>query len=142
MVQLTRLDRYNWESCLSISLLPEQETYVPSILFSLAQASFEAVKPLGIMYRGKMIGLLIHGEFSGICWISRILIDKDYQGRGLGTEAIQQMIKRLAIHPSCREIRTSYVKENQAAQAFFEKLGFEPIPGEIGQEVVAVYVGE
>ncbi len=136
------LDRYNWELCLDITLLPAQEAMLPPVLYSLAQARFENLTPMGILVGEKMIGFLMYGEFGGICWINRIMIDAKYQGMGFGTSAIQQLVAKLNSNIHCREIRTSYARDNYPARHFFEALGFEVIPSELADgEVVMRYEG-
>lgn len=132
------LDRYNWELCLEIKLSVQQESFVPSVLYSLAQARFEQLVPYGIMYKEQMVGFIMYGEFAGICWISRILIDKDFQRMGIGSKAIQELISVLKKNIRCKEIRTSYDIHNTQAKLFFYSLGFEPTDEPIGSEEVAV----
>lgn len=135
------LDRYNWEHCLEVQMYPEQQAYMPSILFSLAQARFEDLVPYGVMHKGKMVGFLMYGNFAGICWINRVVIDKDHQRQGIGRAATMQLLERLQRNMRCREIRTSYAANNHIAQSFFGSLGFEPLVEGLGEEIVARYKG-
>lgn len=137
--QIIPLDRYNWELCLEIEMEPEQRAFIPSVLYSLAQAKFEQLVPYGIMHHGKMVGFIMYGNFAGICWISRVIIDKDYQNQGIGRTAVRQLIEVMQGKISCKEIRTSYQADNHAAATFFAKLGFQPLPKVLGDEVVAQY---
>lgn len=137
MVSIELLDRYNWEACLEIELTPEQNRFVPSVLYSLAQARFEDLVPYGIRYQGNMVGMLMYGRFSaGLCWINRVLIDKEYQRLGIGQKAVEQLLIQLRRRRQCAEIRTSYVPENLAAAHFFAKLGFRPVDAPLEDEVV------
>ncbi|MEL6589252.1 MAG: GNAT family N-acetyltransferase [Bacteroidota bacterium] len=139
MAHLVPLDRYNWELALEIRLSPEQERFLPSVLYSLAQAKFEDLHPYGILHEEKMIGFLMYGEFGGICWLNRIMIDHEYQHQGIGHSAMQQILAQLRRKMRCKEIRTSYSRHNYNADRFFTGLGFEPIDSDIGDEVVAVF---
>ena len=139
--RIVPLDRYNWEGCLKISLLPEQESFVPSVLYSLAQARFENLSPYGIEVEGEIVGLIMYGDFGGICWISRVLIDYRYQRQGIGNAAIRQLLEHLGGKYSCKEIRTSYSMSNDAADKFFRSMGFRPISEPVDGEVVARYEG-
>ncbi len=133
------LDRYNWESCLDIRLAPEQEVFIPPVLYSLAQAKFEQLHPFGIEHDQKMVGLMMYGEFSGICWLTRIMIDIEYQHQGIGTEAITQLLEMFRKNIRCKEIRTSHARNNLQAAAFFEHLDFFPLVDALSEEVVRVY---
>lgn len=134
------LDRYNWELALKIQLTPEQESFTPSVLYSLAQANFDKLYPYGITYKGKMVGMIMYGDFSGICWVSRILIDKDHQRKGIGSTALTQLIDLLRRRMSCKEIRTSYAKGNYGASSFFSDFGFEPLEDALHEEIVMRYL--
>ena len=142
MIQLVTLDRYNWELCLDIHLHPEQETFVPPVLYSLAQAKFENLIPYGILKKGKMVGFMMYGIFGGICWINRIIVDKDYQRRGIGSAAVSQLLTQLIHKHTCKEIRVSYANDNATARDFFAKMGFSPINESLQEETIAVYQGK
>lgn len=137
MVLLTPLNRFNWESYLTIQVQSTQENFVPSVLYSLAQAKFENLFPLGITLDNEIVGFLMYGNFSGIFWINRILIDKKFQRKGIGKAALRQLIAQFRQNPQCKEIRTSFVAENIAARKLFTDLGFIPINEDMEGEIVA-----
>jgi diamine N-acetyltransferase len=137
--QIVPLDRYNWEQCLAITLTPEQEGHIPPVLYSLAQAKFEDLKSFGIVRQERMVGLLMYGEFGGICWISRVMIDQGSQRQGIGRAAVSQLLQQLRRNISCREIRSSYATDNYPAAQFFATLGFVPLDAQLNDEVVVRY---
>lgn len=137
--QIVPLDRYNWELCLNINLTPEQERFVPSILYSLAQAKFENLHPFGVLHHDEIVGFIMYGEFGGICWINRIVIDKEFQGMGIGRSAVRQLVELLSGKIGCKEIRTSVSAENLAARRFFQTMGFSDMQQAFDDEVVLVY---
>jgi len=137
--QIIPLDRYNWEHSLDIQLPPEQARFVPSVLYSLAQARFEELHPYGIMLEDKMVGFLMYGEFAGICWISRVIVDINHQRKGVGRTALRQLLENLRHNFHCKEIRASYAKENDTARQFFLAMGFLPLSEPLDDEEVVVY---
>jgi len=139
MTQIIPLDRYNWELCLDIKLNPEQSAFLPPVLYSLAQAKFENLTPYGIVKDEKMVGFLMYGEFGDICWVNRILMDKDYQGMGIGSKALGLLLDKLRLNYRCREIRTTYSADNEAAAAFFAGMGFVANGEPINNEIIAVF---
>lgn len=141
-VRIVPLDRFNWEKVLHIRPKAEQEQFMPSVLHSLAQAKFENLHPFGIEFEGDMVGYLMYGDFHGICWISRILIDEHYQGVSIGKEALRLLLAYLKTKPNCHEVRTSFDPGNERAKRFFAALGFEPISTVLDDEWVAVWNGE
>ncbi|WNJ16101.1 GNAT family N-acetyltransferase [Pontibacter sp. G13] len=131
------LDRYNWELVLDVSIDDQQAQFVPPVLYTLAQAQFEQLKLFGIRHAGQMVGMITYGNFGGICWINRILIDVKFQRQGIGRAALEMLLAQLQGHPACHEIRTSYAKQNYAASQFFRQMGFVPIEPTLDHEVVA-----
>lgn len=125
--ELIPLDRYNWELCLKIEIHEDQRAYTPGILHSLAQSKFEQLTPNGIVYQGEMVGFLMYGTFGGICWITRIIIDRKVQGQGIGQSALAQLVRKLRGNTHCQEIRTSYAEGNHAAERLFASSGFVPM---------------
>ncbi|TAE52293.1 MAG: GNAT family N-acetyltransferase [Bacteroidetes bacterium] len=140
-IRIVALDRFNWELALALRLRPEQEAFVPSVLYSLAQAKFEQLHPYGIFSDQEMVGFLMYGEFSGICWINRILVDHRFQGKGVAREALSQLMSALKKRLACREIRTSYAVENKVAERLFASMGFEPVGDSSGEERIVRYEG-
>ncbi len=141
-VRIVLLDRFNWEQVLHIRPKPEQEGYIPSVLHSLAQAKFENLYPYGIQFEGDMVGFLMYGQFNGVCWINRILVDEHYQGASIGSEALRQLLHYLKTRPGCQEVRTSFDPHNERARQFFTSMGFEPLSTVLDNEWVAVWNGE
>ena len=139
--EIIPLDRFNWEQCLHIEVAPEEQAFVPSVLYSLAQAKFENLHPFGIKANGEFVGFLMYGEFSGICWINRVIIDAQHKREGIGRTAILQLVERLKHNIRCKEIRASYAKENHAAREFFYSLGFIPLEDVLKEEEVVVFAG-
>ncbi len=137
-VSLISLDRFNWELYINLSLSEAQTGFVPPILYSLAQANFEALTPLGINADNVPVGFAMYGIFGGIAWINRFMIDQDFQGKGVGKAALQLLIERLKKEPQCQEIRTSYAKNNTNAALLFASLGFQEINHTLAEEIVAV----
>ena len=140
--QLVSLDRYNWELCLSIQVKPEQQNYVPSVLYSLAQSKFEQLIPYGVQYGDQMVGLLMYGEFTGICWINRVIIDRNFQDMGIGKQAVLLLLDISKNNYRCKEIRASYSRFNETARHLFESVGFEKINEALEEEEVVVYKGK
>ena len=141
IIRIRPLDRFNWESALQLQLEEEQEDMMPSVLHSIAQSKFENLYPYGIFDDSTLVGFIMYGEFHGLCWINRILVDKFYQKLGVGTKALHLMIDLLNKHPKCREVRTSFDRRNALAEYFFSKNGFRRINDGMDDEIVMRYVG-
>lgn len=57
-------------------------------------------------------------------FITRLMIDYKYQGKGIGTQAMLKIIEVMKRFP-CKEIYTSFVSTNQGAKKLYASLGFE-----------------
>lgn len=138
-VTISPLTRFNWEETLDLELHDYQEDFLPPVLHSLAQSRFENLNPFGIFLDGKMVGYAMYGLFSGIGWVSRIMVDKHFQEHGIGKKALLLLIEHLKNHPQCREIRTSFSRQNALAEYFFGAAGFRRINQELEDEIVMRY---
>jgi diamine N-acetyltransferase len=140
-VRLKPLTRFTWEKATQLSLHDYQEDFLPSVLYSLAQSKFENLFPFGIFDYDELVGFTMYGEFDGVCWISRIMVDKAHQEQGIGRTAVTQMLDMLRSQPRCKEIRTSFARQNALAEYFFKSVGFEAMGEGIDKEIVMRYKG-
>ena len=141
-ISIRPLDRFNWEGALELELHDYQQDFLPDILFSIAQSKFENLFPFGIMQDGKMVGFLMYGNFGGVCWVNRIMLDKEHQEKGFGGQALQLLLKQLTRDPACHEIRTSFVRQNAIAEYFFQGQGFRKVSDSLEDEIVMRYRAE
>ena len=56
--------------------------------------------------------------------LSQIFIDERYQGKGFGTEATRQILKRMESDGKYDKVILCYIDGNEAAKNMYEKLGF------------------
>jgi diamine N-acetyltransferase len=138
-IHISALTRFTWEKAASLELEDYQQDFMPSVLYSLAQSKFENLFPYGIFEGDKLVGFLMYGEFSGRCWINRIMVDKRFQQQGVGSTALRHLIDLLRGHPKCQEIRTSFSRKNALAEYFFRSAGFEVLNDGLPDEIVMVY---
>ena len=138
VIEVYPLDRFNWESVAGLKVREDQQAFLPENLFSIAQSRFEpGSEVLGIRYKGIPVGMLICLlQTSGVLWISRIMVEAGHQRLGIGKRALKLLLHYEEGRAGVREIRTSVAKTNSFALGFFESLGFLPLEGEVGGEVV------
>ncbi len=137
-ITLREITKDNWKQCISLKVAPNQQNFVASNLYSLAESRFEPdCMPLAIYHDETMVGFTLYGRDSsdGSYWIARLMVDEQYQGRGYGRAAMQEVIGRLKATPDCTEIRISFEPENSVAEKLYRNLGFLPtgliVDGEI-----------
>ncbi len=140
-VHIKALTRFTWERATQLQLHDYQEDFLPPVLFSLAQSKFENLFPFGIYEGDEMVGFLMYGEFDSVCWISRFMIDKEHQEKGIGRLALIQLLDLLRSQPKCKEIRTSFARQNALAEYFFRSAKFIPMGDAGDKEIVMRWAG-
>ena len=154
----------NMTECIDLKVLPSQKEFVASNAVSLAQA-YDTNKayaetgeggiavPYAIYDNGKMVGFIMYGYFppedgedsyskdEHIYYVWRLLIDKDHQGRGIGREALKQVMEEIKGKPygEASYCYSSYSPTNIASKTTFASYGFVEDGRVIDKEVVARY---
>ena len=126
-VYLKEINQDNWKQAIRIGVAPEQRRFVASNLYSIAESKFNpAFVPLAIYDEAEtMVGFLMYGIGDGELWIIRLMVAQQYQRRGYGRAAMEEIIRRLEAKPDCREIFTSHKPDNDVAARLYKGLGFE-----------------
>jgi diamine N-acetyltransferase len=127
-VSLKPITADNWKGCIDLKVKDEQADFVPSNLYSIAEAQFyPQAAPLAIYSeQGQMVGFVLYGvDVENGKWkIFRLMIDHAHQGKGYGRAAMKQVIERLRSRPDCNEILIAYQTDNDAARQLYASLGF------------------
>lgn len=126
------IDRTNWEDVLTLRVKRDQRAFVPSPAESLAAAYIkpwdEALDPYGLYLGEKPVGLFYLSytpDSIDNYWIGGFMIDRRYQGRGLGRAAMKAILDFVVMtHPRCCVIQLTVEKENHIAQNLYKSLGF------------------
>ena len=129
MVRFVAIDRHNYLSVLDLSVAEEQRRFVASNMYSLAQAFVQPeCIPLALYAENRPVGFVMYAldEDDHEYWIYRLMIDKRYQRRGYGREAMRMLIERIQADENHRVIYISFEPENLPAQTLYESLGFVP----------------
>jgi diamine N-acetyltransferase len=140
-VTLREINMENFQECISLKVAQDQEGFVATNVYSLAEAKADSVSiPLAIYDGETMVGFLMYwfDETNGVGWIDRLMVDARFQKRGYGRTAMTEVIRRLKSHANCRLIRTSFAPENAPAARLYESLGFVRNNQEIAGETVVI----
>ena len=70
------------------------------------------------------VGILVTDEQSSLVYLESLSIVRPYQGQGLGTQVIQDLI--LAASAQCLPVVLDVLKTNVRARMLYERLGFKP----------------
>jgi diamine N-acetyltransferase len=130
-IRLNPLTAGNWKACTELEISAEQVDYIPSNLYSIAEAQFypEAVSYAIYNHEDQIIGYVLYGrDVSTQKWkIYRLMIDKASQGRGYGRAALREIIHEISQKPDGDQILIRYHQTNQAARGLYAGFGFVEI---------------
>jgi diamine N-acetyltransferase len=141
-VTITELNADNWYECCQLELTKEQEEYMEPNAISIAQSKFQpSLKPYVINYDGLTAGFLMFNsepeELDGH-WVYRIMIDKKFQGKGIGKKATQLMMDEMLKLADVKKIVVGYHPENKGAHHLYASLGFVDQGDRFGKEMAVV----
>lgn len=121
----------NFEQVIDLEITGEQQGFVRSNLYSIAQSKAIPVLTPKAVYNeaGELVGFVLYrGERDPSQdpdgWLVRIMIDKRYQGRGYGRQTMEEIMRVARDEMGCRAIGLSVEPENHSARKLYESLGF------------------
>lgn len=128
MVQLREITKDNYEDVLALSVSDSQKDFVSTTAESLAQAQdySNTAYPFAVYGGGKVVGFIMMGyyEKKNYYTLWKLLVDKDYQGKGYGRAALNQGIKFLKDRFNVTEVYTGVSPANTVAKSLYESVGF------------------
>ncbi|HEY7093036.1 MAG TPA: GNAT family N-acetyltransferase [Ktedonobacterales bacterium] len=139
-ITLREITRENWMQCVQLTVASEQDHFVASNAFSLAQSKYEPEwVPLALYGDTEMVGFVMYGLYreEGKYWILRVMVDRRFQGKGYGHAAMRLLLDRLRAIPGCDEVAISYEPENDVARRLYASFGFRETGEIIEGETVA-----
>ncbi|WP_201715820.1 GNAT family N-acetyltransferase [Rossellomorea arthrocnemi] len=141
-VVIAELNEENWYECCQLELSLEQQEFIEPNAISIAQSKFEpTLKPFAIYFEDKVVGFLMYNsvpeELDGY-WVYRIMVDKRYQGKGIGKAATEQMITQMVKTLDINRIVVGYHPENHGAHYLYASLGFVDHGNRFGKEMAVV----
>ncbi|MDQ0233220.1 GNAT family N-acetyltransferase [Metabacillus malikii] len=148
-ITLRDIDSNNFFQCIMLKSqestgYPLFEENVASNVFSIAQSKVEPEWVTKAIYNNEneMIGFAMYGlsPILHVYFITRLMIDYKYQGKGYGRLAMLEIIKEMR-KLSCEEIYTSFVPTNDRAKNLYMSLGFKDTGRvvEFGEETEPLY---
>lgn len=139
MIELREITKENYEECLNLKIAENQQKFVSSNAYSLAQAwvYYKTAFPFAIYVDDVMVGFIMLGyyEVGGYYTLWKLMIDKKYQSRGYGRAALKLGIEYLVERFQVDEIYTAYYETNSVARNLYASLGFQETGEVVGTEV-------
>ena len=141
MVELRPITADNFIDAFHLTLAPGQESFVSHPIRSLAQAYVyrDQCQPFGIYAAEKMVGyvMVIYDYDVPEYDIWHMMIDKEAQGHGYGSQSLDQVIAYIKTKPFGDSSRVALTcnKNNIIARKLYERKGFSSTGNEDEDEV-------
>ena len=118
----------NWKACIALELASDQQDFVSSNLYSIAEAQFYPDAKSRAIHNeeNQLVGYALFGR-DVLTWkwkIFRIMIDQSHQQKGYGKAAMKEIIKTISEESGCSDILICYQDSNQVARRLYASLGF------------------
>jgi diamine N-acetyltransferase len=126
-IRLKEIDKDNWQECIQLKVQESQVNYIPSNLYSVAEAQFEdGIKLLGIFLEETMVGFASYIlDDQGDMNLYKFMIDQVHQGKGYGKAALLVLMEQIKKDAVKKEVWLSLHPDNEAAIQLYKKYGFE-----------------
>jgi len=127
-ILLKQVTKENWYECNSLEVYEEQEGIVApnynSIIISLLYDNWHSKC---IYEDDVLIGFLLYGieEDTGKPMLLRYMVDKKFQGKGLGKKALLKLLDLIKIEYGNIKFYTTVSPKNVSAEKLYESVGFE-----------------
>lgn len=142
MISLRKITFDNFIECIKLQPKEEQEEFVASNLYSLAEAyialsnGYSIPMPYAIYDDETMVGFIMLSydeadeddeDDETVYKIWRLMIDKKYQGMGYGRKAVEKALEIIRTFPygKAELVVLSYKPENEIARKLYASFGFK-----------------
>ena len=128
MIELREITKDNLNTVLALEVFDHQKAFVSSAVASLAQAYVykDTAFPFAVYAGNTLVGFIMLGYYEArnqyTLW--KFLIDKKYQNKGYGKEALKKGIQYLQNTFHAKEIYTGVSVGNEQAKHVYKSLGF------------------
>ena len=130
MLRLIEINEENWLAVAGLTVHEEQKGFLDSPIGILARGYvYRACRArvIGIAEEDTVIGVALVKDLDEepACYdLQQFLIDRRYQGRGYGTEALRRILSELEKERKYDCVEVCVNREDAAALRVYEKLGF------------------
>jgi len=128
MVHLREITKENLDAVLKLKVAKEQESYVSTVAYSLAQAWVyrDTAYPFAIYDGDVLVGFVMMGfyEVKQQYTLWKLLIDERYQHRGYGRQAVELAKQYLIDTFGVAEIYLGVHEDDEVAIRLYQSAGF------------------
>ncbi|MEB9898066.1 GNAT family N-acetyltransferase [Bacillus cereus] len=136
-LRISEVTENNWRSVASLKVAKDQQKFIESNAFSLAESKYENNATSLALYDGNTpVGYAMYGWYSDkndSIWLDRFMIDFHFQGKGYAKCFLSLLIEYLQQRFKCKKILLSLHPDNNVAQGIYESFGFR-LTGDIDDE--------
>lgn len=129
MIKLDEITADNLEVVLKLKVSKEQENFVSTTAYSLAQAYVyrENAYPFAIYADDTLVGFIMFGfyELRNQYTLRKFLIDEKYQNKGYGKMALALGIEYMKKQYDIKEMYTGVAIDNDVAERLYHSVGFQ-----------------
>lgn len=129
MIKLEEIKADNLEAVLKLKVSKEQENFVSTTAYSLAQAYVyrENAYPFAIYADDTLVGFIMFGfyELRNQYTLWKFLIDEKYQNKGYGKMALALGIEYMKKQYDIKEMYTGVAIDNDVAERLYHSVGFQ-----------------
>ena len=127
----------NWRSVAALNVAKNQQQFIESNAFSLAESLYEKNGTSVGLYDGEtLVGYAMYGwywEKRKSVWLDRFMINQSYQRKGYAKRFLRLLIQFLQNKFECKTIYLSLHPDNKPAMGLYESFGFR-LNGDIDDE--------
>lgn len=134
-VELRPVTIENWQALIKLKVREDQNNFVASNVYSLAQAHFGDeyhghwdLFPFGIYDGDTPVGFVMYAfnfEYpKHQAYIQRLMVDENFQGRGYGRFGMEAMLKVFRADERIKTVGISYMPDNETGRKLYASLGF------------------
>ncbi len=142
-IELRPITKDNFGSIINLEVSQDQVNFVASNLYSIAESKvYPECIPLAIYANGTPVGFLMYAfdHKDASYWICRLMVDRYFQGKGYGRQAMQQILVEIKKRPNIDFVKLSINPYNQAAEKLYSDLGFVKTGETVeGEEVMCLH---
>ena len=129
MIKLEEITADNFEDVLNLKVSKNQENFVSTTAYSLAQAYVyrENAYPFAIYADDTLVGFIMFGfyELRNQYTLWKFLIDEKYQNKGYGKIALLLGIEYMKKQHDIKEMYTGVSIDNNVAERLYYSVGFQ-----------------
>lgn len=138
----------NWRVLIKLKVREDQNGFVASNLYSIAESQFGFdyeghwdYQAFGIYEGDTPVGFLMYAlnlvRPTRQVFITRLMVDRNFQGRGYGKFGMQKMLEIFRADERIKEVCISYEPHNEVARKLYAGFGFLESGEMAGDEILA-----